>query len=91
MSRTIKERILAKTDKNGEGGCWNWTGAMTSGVPKMKVQGKTIPVARLMWAMARNDGRIPGPEINIIRKCNNPTCISPNHLISRKRINIPRH
>jgi hypothetical protein len=72
------EQFWNKVDKNGAGGCWNWTASCRYGYGKFGLNGKTIQSHRLSYELANGDI----PEGLIVRhKCKqNRKCVNPDHL-----------
>lgn len=80
---TMEERFLAKIDKDGENGCWNWTagkhgrgyGHFYTGKHK---SGKHMDFAhRASYKMYKGD--IP-EGLEVMHMCNNTSCVNPDHL-----------
>jgi hypothetical protein len=57
--------------------CLEWTGALTSGRPKMKLNGATPTVYRLTWEWA--NVRLIRASYEIDHLCANPKCCDPEH------------
>lgn len=57
--------------------CLVWTGSMTEGRPKMKLNGATPTVYRLTWEWAHVKKIKPSYEIDHL--CGNPGCCDPEH------------
>jgi hypothetical protein len=78
MNHSLEARLL-KRRKITESGCWEWTGALTSGgYGNIKVAGKVVTVTRLSL-------RVFKPEefadfLDVLHKCNNRKCYNPDHL-----------
>lgn len=79
-SATIAKRLWAKVVKDGENGCWTWTGATndsgygmmwTGGHPYLKV------VHRVSLKLAGID--VPD-DMHIDHICRNRLCVNPKHL-----------
>jgi len=68
-------RFWEKVDKTGE--CWNWLAYKDKdGYGQIGLNGKMRRTHRVSWIIA--NGR--NPELLILHKCHNPSCINPNHL-----------
>src|ERR1700761_1091810 len=74
-------RLHSKCDKNGIGGCWNWTSTFFSGkdLPygQFWLNGKITGAHRASYALSV--GEIP-EGMHVLHRCNNSKCINPSHL-----------
>ena len=80
--RTLEERFWAKVDKSD--GCWNWTGAKSSGgYGSINISGAIKIAHRVSWSMV--NGPIPSGDHHgtmcILHKCDNTLCVRPDHLV----------
>lgn len=73
MPQTIDQRISKRVNKIPSTGCWEWTGWLDSGRPKITIDGKPTVVARLMCKGIT-------PETLACHTCDNPICVNPDHL-----------
>jgi hypothetical protein len=70
-------RFWSRVDKNTANGCWHFTGCLDKwGYGDLRYYGKHIQAHRLAWFLLRGD---PG-KMDVLHKCNNPTCCNPDHL-----------
>lgn len=66
-------------------GCWNWTGCLSHGYGHVRWDGKMRLATRAMAVSSKM--KDPKDEVFtfessylILHRCNNPTCINPDHL-----------
>ncbi len=78
---SIQQRFEAKCSKPNEVGCIEWLGYKTrGGYGCMRLGGlgtKKTTAHRIAWVLKR--GGIP-PEILVLHKCDNPSCVNVEHL-----------
>lgn len=73
--KTLAERFWEKVDKSGA--CWEWKGSRDSrGYGSLKVGSKMVKAHRTSWEMHR--GPLTGEHV--LHKCDNPSCVNPDHL-----------
>ena len=81
--KVIARVVTEPAPRRDQGRCWIWQGptAGTKGrghsYPRMNVDGATMAVHRVMWAL--ENGPIP-PRKQIDHKCKNRRCVNPDHL-----------
>lgn len=78
----IEARVLAGCIIIAESGCWVWVesdsgGGRGGGYPRLKLDGATVAVHRLMWT--NRNGLIP-PRKQIDHKCRVRCCVNPDHV-----------
>lgn len=78
---TEEERFWARVDKSGD--CWLWLGGVNNKGYGFFNGGKGYPKTRLAhrvaWSLTH--GEELSPSVVIMHKCDNPTCVNPEHLI----------
>ena len=74
---TTFEEVLAKVNKEGEGGCWIWTGGLCHGYGDVTMNRRQWRLHRLMWEHYVG----PVPEGLVLdHLCRNRACCNPEHL-----------
>ena len=73
---TPQERFWAKVQQ-GDGGCWLWTGATSSGYGAVRWNGRREPAHRIAYELMVSD--IPDGLI-LDHLCRNRPCVNPYHL-----------
>ncbi len=59
-------------------GCWYWMGYLSQGYGYIRVNGRRMGAHRFAWEMQY--GPIPEGYVIDHFKCDNPTCVNPEHL-----------
>lgn len=76
---SIADRFWAKVRVTN--GCWTWQAATDrKGYGLFKMSGKTIGAHRAAWIIT-NGWKPIHPECAVMHKCDNPSCVRPDHLL----------
>jgi hypothetical protein len=81
MDLTLQQidSTLKRIDRNGDNGCWNWTGVLRkSGYGEMSISGKTRLAHRIVYSIFKGH-LTPGKILRHL--CDNPRCCNPDHLL----------
>jgi len=74
---SFEDRFWARVDKNGESGCWLWTGSVrTFGYGQVERNGQALRAHRVSWELMIG---APVPPL-LMHTCDLPRCVNPAHL-----------
>lgn len=75
---TPEFRFFRLVNKNGQGGCWLWTGCTYNhGYGSFLWDGRMQAASRVSWQM--HNGPIPAGQ-HVLHRCDIPLCVNPGHL-----------
>jgi hypothetical protein len=77
----VLRKFDSKVNREGENGCWIWTGASTHGYGMFfyRLEGKAVTILAHRFALERELGVGLG-ELFALHRCDNPPCVNPAHL-----------
>lgn len=78
ITQRVIERFWLKVNKQGDNGCWVWTGCLNScGYGALKIGQQTFGAHRVSLAISGKE--IPD-GLCACHICDNPPCVNPEHL-----------
>lgn len=72
----LETRLWSRVDKTAT--CWDWTGHVTGGYGRIRVNGKRVQVHRLSYELCT--GRKIPDGLHLDHLCRNQRCVNPDHL-----------
>lgn len=77
LKRAASKKIEETTIVHPQTQCWEWTRQLVNGYGRMRVDGKSQLVHRIMYAIVKG----PIPEgVTVQHECKNKKCCNPQHL-----------
>lgn len=78
MTKNTELSFLSRIDRRDEDGCWIWSGCKNQhGYGLISFNNRQLSAHRLSYQLFI--GEIP-KGMYILHKCDNPSCVNPNHL-----------
>ncbi len=76
--RDTEKRFWSFVNKQGDKGCWIWTGNIRGGYGRFSIGGWAIPSHRYSYEL-HNDVKLSDADL-ILHSCHNRICVNPSHL-----------
>lgn len=77
---TLAERFEAKIERIPFHTCWEWVGANCRGRATMWMRSRGGPTYASHVAFELSTGAPPPPGLYVLHRCDNPSCVNPDHL-----------